>query len=155
MLFKILGILADILAVLSLWGIGEESSIALRIICTIVIILFAILACLKDHYTENVVDYFWAEDELPTLFVKKNVYFKDNALVSVYMREDNNKSLVAIGFVICENEDNDKQIQIKVFKYINDSAMRKIKINKKCYKKFLVKPDVRYSDISDIDFRET
>lgn len=101
------------------------------------------------------VDYFWEDDERPTLFVKKNEYFKDNSLVSIYMREDNKTLLVAIGFVISEPEERRKNIQINVFKYIDENTLRKIKVTKRSYKKFCVKPDVRYSDISGIDFRET
>lgn len=141
MLLKIFGIIADIITILSLWGINGGNSIWLKIPCTVFLAVVAVIVCIKDSYIAKVVDYSWEEDIQPTLFVKRNTYFKDNALVSIYMKEDNNMTLVAIGFVINEEE---KNLQINVFKFINDGVMRKIKINKTNYKKFFVKPNVRY-----------
>ena len=152
MFCKILGIFADILAVFALWGIDGDSPVCLKIICTITFVLFALKVSVKESYPAKVSDYCWPVGEKPTLFINKNSNFKDNALVSIYIKEDNNIKLAAIGFVI--NENGDKYVQIKVFRYISDSNMCKINFNKKSYKKFFVKPDVRYSDISGIDFRE-
>lgn len=149
MLLRVLGILADLLGIFSLWGIGSESPLWLRILFTTIFVMFAVLVCLKDSYIAKVVDYYWSDDTQPTLFIKKNKYFKDNALVSVYMKEDNNTTLSGIGFVINENEN---YFQIKVLKLMNGNSMHKIKINKKNYKKFYVKPDIRYSDICGIVF---
>lgn len=151
MLLKILGIIADIITVLSLWGVNGENSKWLKILCTVFLLLVAFIVWVKDSYIAKIVDYLWEKDTQPTLFIKKNTYYKDNSLVSIYIKEDKNKILVAIGFVI--NEEDEKNLQINVFKFINDGAMHKIKNSKTSYKKFYVKPYVRYQDINGIDFR--
>ena len=136
-------------------GFDKNSALEIRIGITIFIVILIIILSIMDCYSSKVVDYFWVDDERPTLFIKKNKYFRDNALVSIYMREDNKAILVAIGFVISESGERRKNIQINVFKYIDENTLRRIKVTKKNHKKFFVKPDVRYSDISGIDFRET
>ena len=155
MIFNILGRIADVLSLLALWGFDKNSALEIRIGITIFIVILIIILSIMDCYSSKVVDYFWVDDERPTLFIKKNKYFRDNALVSIYMREDNKAILVAIGFVISESGERRKNIQINVFKYIDENTLRRIKVTKKNHKKFFVKPDVRYSDISGIDFRET
>lgn len=150
MLLKILGIFADIITILSLWDLNGGNPTWLKISCTGFLVLVAVIVFIKDSYIAKVVDYSWEEGTQPALFVKKNTYFKDNALVSIYMKEDNNKILAAIGFVIIEEERN---LQINVLKHINDGVMRKIKSNKTSYKKFFVKPNVRYQDINGLNFR--
>ena len=155
MIFNILGRIADVLSLLALWGFDKNSALEIRIGITIFIVILIIILSIMDCYSSKVVDYFWVDDERPTLFIKKNKYFRDNALVSIYMREDHKAILVAIGFVISESGERRKNIQINVFKYIDENTLRRIKVTKKNHKKFFVKPDVRYSDISGIDFRET
>lgn len=150
MLSKILAIIADMIAVLSLWGINGESTFFPKMLCTIFLLLVAFSVVWIDSDIAKIVDYSWEKDTQPVLFIKKNAYFKDNSLVSIYLKEDNKKTLAAIGFVI--NEEDEKNLQINVFKLISDGTMHKINNNKTNYKKFFVKPYVRYQDINGINF---
>lgn len=153
MLLKILGIIADIVTIFSLWDVNGETFKWVKILCTVFLALIMVIVWKQERYVAKAVDYLWKDEPQPTLLVKRNKYFMDGSVVSIYMKEDNDKIPAAIGYVL--NDKDVKYLQIKVFKIINDGAMRKIRINKTSYKKFFVKPYVLYRDKNRIDFRST
>lgn len=147
MLFEILAKLADAIGVLALWGIGDGSPWWVKLIITGGIVILAIISWPQNKLEESVKDFDWDNpEEFARLFIKKNINFIDNSVASIYVREGNSKKLVALGYVIIEDE----KPQIMVFKNIDKDAMLKIRANLTNYKKYSVKPSFRYDDIDEI-----
>ena len=124
-MLMVLGVISDLFGIASIWGLSNESSLWERICITVFFLVIAMLMLFfsKDNYQAKIIDY-CIEDESYTLFSKKNSNFKNDALVSIYRKEESKETLVAIGYVIVD--ESQKGFQVKVYRVINDRLFKKI-----------------------------
>lgn len=137
-ILALVAIFADILTILSVWGINEESPLWLKIVITIIAIVIGIVMVVLTHdaYDIMVKRYHYKEKENEfRVYTKKNKYLVDGSVVSIYYKyeehEEEHDELVALGYVFID--DNDPDIQIKIFNMINEKLVRNIlSSNKSC-----------------------
>ncbi len=81
----------------------------------------------------------------------------DGSVVSIYYRyqdqEEERDDLVALGYVFIDDKDSD--VQIKMFKMIDERLVRNILSSNKSCRKYHVKPNVEFSRISEIILHES
>lgn len=155
-----MAISADILTILSVWGINDASPLWQKIVITIVaIVISAVIVILTyDAYDIKVKRYHYKEkvNEF-RVYTKKNKYLVDGSVVSIYYKyqkqEEECDDLVALGYVFINEKSSD--IQIKIFKMIDEKLFRNILTSNKSCKKYHVKPNVEFSRISDIVMNES
>lgn len=153
-------IVADILTILSVWGINDASPLWLKIVITIVAIVISIIMVILtcDAYDIKVKRYHYKEKENEfRVYTKKNKYLVDGSIVSIYYKyqehEEECDDLVALGYVFIDDKDSD--VQIKIFKMIDEKLVRNILSSNKSCKKYHVKPNVEFSRISEIVLYES
>lgn len=151
----VMAIIADILTILSVWGIFDNSSLWLKIVITIVVVIISIIMILLTHdaYDIKVKRYHYKENGNEfRVYTKKNKYLVDGSIVSIYYKyqehEEKCDNLVALGYVFIDDKDSD--VQIKIFKMIDEKLVRNILSSNKSCKKYHVKPNVEFSRISEI-----
>lgn len=159
-LIAVLGTVADILAILSIWFIEADSPIWVKLLVTMVALLvgIAIILLAHDTYDIKVKKYHYKnnEDEF-RVYTKKNKFLVEGSIVSVYYKyrefENTCDKLVAIGYVFFDEKEKD--VEIKIFKIIEDSLMRNILASNKSCKNYHIKPNIDYMHISDIIIDES
>ena len=85
---KILGIFADVIALLLMWVDGNSLHIWLRVVLSLVFLGIAICIYFFEQgpYKVKVIDYYHKEDKLH-VFMRKNPRFTENSLVSIYYNQ--------------------------------------------------------------------
>ena len=150
MIRDILGILSDIVGIIFVWwqstGLAWYWKLLISISLVLIAIAFTILS--KNRPVEKVKDYSWEDNKPIMLFLGKNSYYSNGMLVSVYIKEEGRPTLCAIGRVNMDPEE--KGVHIQILHQIDRSAIAKIRISGKKYKKFIVKPSVTRKDILGI-----
>lgn len=156
----IMGITADILSILSIWCIDADSSTWMKVVITGVALAIgiAIVFFAHDTYDIRVKNYYYKENEDEfRVYTKKNRFLVGGSVVSLYYKykehENNYDKLVAIGYVFLD--DNEKEVQIKIFKVIEESLMRKILSSSKSCRNYHIKPNIEYTQISNIFIGES
>lgn len=159
-ILAVMAIVADILTILSVWGINDASPLWLKIVITIVAIVISIIMVVLtyDTYDIKVKRYHYKEKENEfRVYTKKNKYLVDGSIVSIYYKyqehEEECDDLVALGYVFIDDKDSD--VQIKIFKMIDEKLVRNILSSNKSCKKYHVKPNVEFSRISEIVLYES
>ncbi len=159
-ILAVMAIFADILTILSVWGIDAESPLWLKIGITIVAITIcvAMVVLTHDAYDIKVKRYHYKEKENEfRVYTRKNKYLVDGSVVSIYYRyqdqEEERDDLVALGYVFIDDKDSD--VQIKMFKMIDERLVRNILSSNKSCRKYHVKPNVEFSRISEIILHES
>lgn len=159
-ILAIMALIADILTILSVWGINDGSPLHLKIAITIVVILISIAMVILRHdtYDIKVKDYHYKEEEQEfRVYTKKNKYLVDGSIVSIYHKykeyEEGSDELVALGYVFIDDKDPDAQI--KIFKMIDEGSFRKILSSNKSCKRYHIRPNVEFSRISEIILKES
>lgn len=154
-ILAIVAVLADVITISSIWGINDASPLWLKIVITIVaIILGAVMVVLTyDAYDIKVKRYHYKEQGNEfRVYTKKNRYLVDGSVVSIYYKyvehEEEHDDLVALGYVFIDDKDSD--VQIKIFKMIDEQLVRNILSSNKSCKKYHVKPNVEFSRISEM-----
>lgn len=151
-----LGIFADFITVISIWGFGESCPVWLRILVTILLIiatLLFIIAEKRKNDVEKIHDYALNDDgTLTHIFIKKNENYQENTLVSIYMKDTNLEFIVGIGLVTSTSDD--KNIQVKIIYAIDESAINKMWRNKSNIKSYFTRSRVRYTDINTLESAE-
>lgn len=101
-ILAVMAILADIITIVSIWGINESSPLWLKILITIIAIIIGIVMVVLtyDAYDIKVKRYYYKENEL-RVYTKKNKYLVAGSVVSIYYkyveREEEHDDLVALG----------------------------------------------------------
>ena len=88
-ILALVAIFADILTILSVWGINEESPLWLKIVITIIAIVIGIVMVVLTHdaYDIKVKRYHYKEKENEfRVYTKKNKYLVDGSVVSIYYK---------------------------------------------------------------------
>lgn len=159
-ILAVMAIVADILTILSVWGINAESPLWLKIGITIVAITISVVMVVLTHdaYDIKVKRYHYKEKENEfRVYTRKNKYLVDGSVVSIYYRyqdqEEERDDLVALGYVFIDDKDSD--VQIKIFKMIDERLVRNILSSNKSCRKYHVKPNVEFSRISEIILHES
>ena len=91
-ILALVAIFADILTILSVWGINEESPLWLKIVITIIAIVIGIVMVVLTHdaYDIKVKRYHYKEKENEfRVYTKKNKYLVDGSVVSIYLNMKN------------------------------------------------------------------
>lgn len=145
MVSKILGISVDILAISLLWIDSARISLVSKIILTIGCVVIGILLYLieKSKAYEVVKDYCIDENNV-NVFINKSDKFSCDSIVSILLKENEIMTTIAIGYVL---EWKPSQYQIKIIKVLDEKKLFRINTSKKSYKNFIVKPNIRYSDV--------
>lgn len=123
---------------------------------TIIAIVIGIVMVVLTHdaYDIKVKRYHYKEKENEfRVYTKKNKYLVDGSVVSIYYKYEEHDELVALGYVFID--DNDPDIQIKIFNMINEKLVRNILSSNKSCKKYHIKPNVEFSRISEIVMNES
>lgn len=159
-IFAVMATIADILTILSVWGINDKSPLWLKIVITIIAIVISLVMVILTHdaYDIKVKRYHYKEKANEfRVYTKKNKYLVDGSVVSIYYNyqkhEEKCDELVALGYVFIDDKDSD--VQIKIFKMIDETLVRKILSSNKSCKKYHVKPNVEFSRISEIVLNES
>ena len=151
-------IVADIVTVLTIWGISDESPLWQKVLVTIIAVIVAIISVgASDAYDIKAINYYYTKKTGYRIYTKKNKYLVEGSVVSIYYKyreqEEEHDELVALGYVFAD--DNSSKIQIKVFNLINEGLMSNILASKNSYKKYHIKPNVEFSRISQIVMNES
>lgn len=157
-LLMINAIVADIVTVLTIWGISDESPLWQNVLVTIIAVIVAIISVgASDAYDIKAINYYYTKKTGYRIYTKKNKYLVEGSVVSIYYKyreqEEEHDELVALGYVFAD--DNSSKIQIKVFNLINEGLMSNISASKNSYKKYHIKPNVEFSRISQIVMNES
>ena len=143
-LWDILGILSNMLTILSIWGVNEQSPIFVKVGITIIAIVLGVIftvTCVnrrigvKDYYYDESEDKYW-------VYTNKNRALIDGSSVSIYYKDGNYNEIVALGYVLMS--DGNWKVQIKVGRVLDKKLLRKIRISNEECKKYYVKPYVDY-----------
>ena len=93
-ILALVAIFADILTILSVWGINEESPLWLKIVITIIAIVIGIVMVVLTHdaYDIKVKRYHYKEKENEfRVYTKKNKYLVDGSVVSIYFKYEDHE----------------------------------------------------------------
>jgi hypothetical protein len=97
---------------------------------------------------------FWSVSNRGLLLWK---FIVDGSVVSIYYKykehEEDFDNLVALGYVFLA--DNEKDVEIKIFKMIDEKLMRKILSSNKSCKNYHIKPNIEFARISEIVLDES
>lgn len=158
MLYKvmaIMGVISDIITIVSMLFVTDATPVWVKwiiiLVATIIAIIMVILAheasdikVRKYHYKKDVNEY--------RVYTQKNKFLLADSLVSIYYRyekeEEKYDELVAYGYVFENAKASD--VEIKIFKILDDSKLENIRETNRSVKKFHVKPNVEFSRFSHI-----
>lgn len=159
-ILAVMAVFADILTFLSVWGINNTSPLWLKIVITVLAIVISTVMVILTYsaYDIKVKRYHYKEREQEfRVYTKKNKYLVDGSVVSIHHKyvkhEEEFDELVALGYVFIDDKTPD--VQIKIFKMINEESFRNILVSNKSCKKYYVKPNVEFSCISEIILKES
>ena len=150
MISKLLGIIGNIIGILSLWGITEEKYFVWRVIVSVFIVLVTLLIVFYEEEKSRVIDYYWPPNGNLVIMTRKNKSYYEDGLVSIYKKgklevED---KIVAIGTI--RNSPNWFNCQIAIYQSIDQALLEEIKDGKKAYCNYYVKPYVSATKIDGI-----
>lgn len=159
-ILAVMAILADIITIVSIWGINDASPLWLKIIITTIATIIGVVMVILtyDAYDIKIKRYHYKENKNEFRFyTKKNKYLVEGSIVSIYYKyqkhEEECDDLAALGYVFIDDKNSD--VQIKIFKMIDEQLVRNILSSNKSCKKFHVKPNVEFSHISEIVINES
>ena len=145
MVSKILGASVDILAIALLWFDSTKITVFFKVLLTIGCLTIGIVLYLieKSKTYEKVKDY-CIDGCNANVFINKSDKFSCDSIVSILANENGITITVAIGYVL---EWKSSQYQIKIIKILDDKRFYKISTSRKAYRAYIVKPNIRYSDV--------
>lgn len=144
----IIGVAADLLALLTIWIRFEQSMLWEKLLITLLCIAaaVAILVIEKSTHYARVIDYSCEAGMVQDLWIHRSPNISANSLVGVYHRGHRNKTLSAIGYTI---DNNDNLLQLKIVKVLNDDV-HQIGSTRYERKDYVISSQVNYSDIEQL-----
>lgn len=150
---EILGILADFIGILFVWWQPANLTWFWKLIISFGIILasYVVFLLAKDQQQAKVKDFCCGEDGTITLILNKNKFYSIDMLVSIYIKDENHKTLCAIGYV--KRDPDDEKLHVQVVHQTDNSKMEQIRRSATKYKSYSITPSVTHSEVIKINWK--
>lgn len=146
--------LASVITIVAMWGIGNNSPLAVRVVVTVLAVFFSVATLFWSHRRRYKVKGYSRDNndnsKVAYLLISNSRNLHIDMLVSIYVQYEEEIELVAIGALSENADENDRYVQVNIEHRINDELLSKIMKNDKMKKRYFIKDTVRFSDISDL-----
>lgn len=145
--WSIVGRLADLFALLGIWGFSANNKIAIKIIITVIFLVIVVGSYVFSRRTRIVLKDYTYNPQTQTIenvFTYKVLGITCDTLASIYMKKGSATNLVGI---VAPVESAGRYLQSNVVLPIDKKSLCKMIGNQRNIKQFFIVPSVRLSEL--------